>query len=64
MYIVSHNVTINRTVVPWRKPAPRDPNEPEHPMQLMHDNTLESMDDTDTNIVNPEYVVQLDLANE
>eukprot|EP00961_Rhodomonas_salina_P198252 2674967-Rhodomonas_salina.2 len=64
MYIACHNVTIDWTVFPWCKPAPLNPNEPKHPMQLMHDNTLESMDDTNANIVNPEYVVQLELANE
>eukprot|EP00961_Rhodomonas_salina_P252676 3415448-Rhodomonas_salina.1 len=64
MYIARHNVTINRSVFPWRKPPPSDPNEPQHPMLLGCNNTLESMDESDTNIVNPEYVVQLELAND
>eukprot|EP00961_Rhodomonas_salina_P060326 810042-Rhodomonas_salina.1 len=64
MYIARHNVTIDLSVFPWRKPPPRDPNEPEHPMRLGRNNTLESMDESDANIVNPEYVVQLELAND
>eukprot|EP00961_Rhodomonas_salina_P167947 2264095-Rhodomonas_salina.1 len=44
IYVARHNVTIDRTVFPWRKPAPPRPDEPQQPMCLRHDNTLEAMD--------------------
>eukprot|EP00961_Rhodomonas_salina_P073149 982745-Rhodomonas_salina.1 len=60
IYVARHNVTVDRTVFPWRKPAPPGPDDMQNPMRLRNDNTLESMDSNDDAIESPEFVVQLD----
>jgi hypothetical protein len=58
--IARHNVTIDRSAFPWRKPP--DKSEPSDPL-LLHQGLLEEMDAGEGYAKAPQFVINVDLVN-